>query len=142
MSAKRYLGVAALLSASGVAFAGYLSFTRMTSGVCAFEEPCPFFLGHPACYTGLALFATALVVSVAALASKVEAAWPLAANAAVAVAGTLFSGRLTIDELAAHSGYRLGLPTCAYGLVFFVVLLAWTIAAWVGRSHRHQLAPR
>ena len=142
MKSNHYLGVATLISGAGTAFAGYLSYERAASGICAFAEPCPFFLGQPACYTGFALFATAFLVSLAALLYKVEAAWPKAVNFAVAAAGTAFAGWMTRDELAAHSGYRLGLPTCAYGLVFFIGLLVWTLAASARHEHMHQPATR
>jgi hypothetical protein len=140
MTSKRYLGVATILSGAGTAFAGYLSYTRATSGICAFSEPCPFFLGHPACYTGFALFATAFLVSLSALLYKVESAWPKVANLGIAVAGSAFASWLTRDEVVAHSGYRLGLPTCAYGLVFFVGLLVWTLAALTRDAHEPHTA--
>jgi hypothetical protein len=129
MSPRRYLGVATALGGAGALFAGYLSYTRASSGMCAFAEPCPFFLGQPACYTGFALFSAAFLVSLTALVRRVETVWPVVTNLAIALAGTVFAGWLTGDELAAHSGYRLGLPTCAYGLVFFFALLSWSIAA-------------
>lgn len=140
MSPKTNFKVATLLSGAGVAFAGYLSFIRMTSGLCAFDEPCPFFAGHPACYTGFALFAIALVVSLAALLAKLESTWPMVINSVVAFGGTLFAARLTLVETAGHSGYRLGLPTCAYGLVFFVALLVWSLAGCVSRWRLHRVA--
>lgn len=73
---------------------------------------------------------------------RVEAAWPKAANFALAVAGTAFAGWLTRDEVVTHSGYRLGLPTCAYGLVFFVGLLVWTLAAVTSPAHEPRTATR
>jgi hypothetical protein len=142
MSPRAYFRFATLLGAAGVVFSGYLSLTRMTRGVCAFDESCPFFLGYPACYTGFALFATAFLVSIVALVGKVDSAWPMVANVAVSAAGILFAGRMTITELAEHRAYRLGLPTCAYGFVFFVALLVLSLSAWVRRSRPHHLAPR
>jgi hypothetical protein len=59
----------------------------------------------------------------AALLAKTESLWPMTMNSVVGAAGILFAGRMTVEELAAHAGYRLGLPTCAYGLVFFLALL-------------------
>jgi hypothetical protein len=135
-TAWRYLVGATILGGVGTLFSGFLSWVRAASGICAFDEACPFFLGQPACYTGLALFATVLVVSGSALAAKVEAAWPLAANFAVAVAGTLFASTLTRDEVVNHASYSLGLPTCAWGLLFFVGLLVWSIAEATRRAGR------
>ena len=134
MSARRYLVGAAVVAGAGTLFAGYMSWVRASTGICVFEEACPFFLGQPACYTGLALFATALVVSLSALAFAVEAVWPVAANLAVAVGGTLLSSTLTRDEIVGHGHYALGLPTCAWGLLFFVGLLVWSIAEATRRA--------
>lgn len=142
MRPARYLVTATILSAAGAAFAGYLGLTRLTRGVCAFDEPCPLFAGQPACYVGFALFALALAVSVAALAARAHTTWPMAANAAIAAAGALFAADVSVEELRTHAGYRLGLPTCAWGLVFFVALLVVSLAAWMHQARPRQLAPR
>jgi hypothetical protein len=137
MSIRRYLRIASLLGAAGVAFAGYLSYTRLASGVCAFDEPCPFFLGHPACHTGLALFAAAFFVSAGALALGAQSARPVAANAVIGGAGSLFAGWLAMGELAKRSDWTLGLPTCAYGFVFFLVLLVLSLSVWIKLEVHH-----
>jgi hypothetical protein len=131
MSARTYLWIATLLSGAGAAFAGYLSLTRAVRGVCAFDEPCPLFLGRPACYTGFALFALALVVSLIALGGRVRSVWPAVVNTGIASAGILFAGSLSLSELERHAGYRLGLPTCAYGLIFFFALLIASLGGWI-----------
>jgi hypothetical protein len=128
---KRYLPWAGLLSAAGFAFSGYLSAKRMLSGVCAFSEPCPFFLGHPACYYGFALFATLLGISVFGWAARTERSWPAIANAAVSAVGVLFAGRLAVVELAAGGHYAMLLPTCAWGLLFFLAVLISSLRAWL-----------
>src|SRR5690242_5011985 len=107
MSTRTYLRVATILGAAGTAFAGYLSVTRMTSGVCAFNELCPFFLGYPACYTGFVLFAAAFLISLVAWLAKTESLWPIATNSLLGTAGIAFAGRMTVEELGAHAGYRL-----------------------------------
>jgi hypothetical protein len=126
---KRYLTVAALLSGAGTAFAGYLSYRRASTGICAFAESCPLFMGQPTCYTALALFAAAFLISVTALAVKVDVVWPRAINIALGIGGTFFSSWLTRDELLSHSASRSGLPTCAYGMLFFIGLLIWSLSA-------------
>jgi hypothetical protein len=140
MTNRRYLAIATLLGAAGVAFAGYLSFTRLRSGVCAFEEPCPLFLGAPACFTGLALFAAAFLSSLSALLLKVESSWPAVANVVIGAAGTAFAGRMALIELAGPAHYKLGLPTCAYGFIFFLGLLVLSLAVWV-KAATHFGAP-
>jgi len=139
MKTTTYLRWATLLSAAGTIFAGYLSSVRLRSGICAFAEPCPFFLGRPACYTGLALFSTLLAISAFALLRVRESRWPVVANAIVSTMGVLFAARLSVGDLWALAGgarYEMGLPTCAYGLVFFVALLALSVAAWLKRPQR------
>ena len=133
MTTKTYARIAVPLSAAGALFAGYLGLTRMTSGICAFGESCPFFLGRPACYTGFLIFAASFGISVVGLAIRTESKWPVLANALVTSAGALFAGKLAIDELGTHAMYRLGLPTCAYGFVFFVALFVLSLAAMASR---------
>jgi hypothetical protein len=142
LNARRYLIGAALLSGVGTLFSGYMSWVRAASGLCVFEPSCPFFFGYPACYTGLALFATALGVSLSALAMSVAGVWPLAANLVVAVAGTAFASTMTRNEVLPPSSHPLGLPTCAWGLVVFVALLVWSIAEATRRAaHRSNDRP-
>jgi len=51
---------------------------------------------------------------------------------AISVLGILFAGNFTIPEIerlfsGAHTGYTLGLPTCAYGLIFYVFIFIISI---------------
>ena len=134
---KRYLRGSVLLSAAGFAFSGYLSAKRMVSGVCAFSERCPFFLGRPACYYGFALFAGLLAISVFGWVARTERSGPAMANALVSLAGVLFAGRLAVVELAAGGHYAMILPTCAWGLLFFLAVLISSLREGVsGKSAR------
>ena len=47
MTEKRYNMLNVLLTLSGVLFSGYMSSIRFFSDQCAFNEPCPYFLGYP-----------------------------------------------------------------------------------------------
>jgi hypothetical protein len=132
MRSKTYLAVSSALGACGVLFAGTLSGIKMRSGICAFNEPCPEFLGYPACYTGFGLFVLLFVPAALALAASVTARWPLVANLVVSGLGVLFAGTITLREVIAHAGvptYGMGLPTCAYGLIFFIGILVLSITA-------------
>lgn len=111
----------------GVLFAGYLSSTKLLSGACAFNESCPYFAGYPACYTGFILYA--LLAGIASLLFR-KASLPrvYGALSAVSFVGVLFSGYFVVQELPVFmarglSAYLLGLPTCALGLVCFMVIL-------------------
>jgi hypothetical protein len=134
LTLKRYFVIATAIAAAGSLFSGYLSFERMTSGVCAFSEPCPFFLGQPACYTGFALFLGAFAVSFLGWLFQVESVRPAIFNCVLGALGVSFAGRLTAVELRAHESYRLGLPTCAWGFIFFFALLVISVWAVIARE--------
>ena len=130
---RRYLWIATALSFCGVMFAGYLSSVKWMSGVCAFNETCPLFLGHPACYTGFSLFCVLFIISAASVTKKIKSAWPAILNTTVSALGVLFAGRMVIAEVSSPAQffqYGMGLPTCAYGLVFFAAMLIASVVAW------------
>ena len=130
MTLKTYLKWSVLLSLGGVLFSGYVSSFRLISGVCAFSEPCPYFLGYPACYFGFVLFVTMFITSVAASINKVRSSRPIKIILVVSLLGILFAGYFVVQELLnifAHGTfvfYGLGLPTCAYGLVFYITIFS------------------
>jgi hypothetical protein len=135
MKTEKYLKVALPLTLAGVLFAGYLSGIKFFSGTCAFNESCPVFLGYPACYYGFVMFSTMFVATVAALVKKAAGRWPLKFNLVVSIMGMLFSGSFTVREMAVWftDGFKsfglLGLSTCAYGFVFYIVIFVFTLAA-------------
>lgn len=127
---KRALG----LSLAGVLFAGYLSGVKLFSATCAFNESCPIFLGYPACYFGFAMFLALFVMSCLGLARTVDARAAARANAIVSGLGILFAGTFVLDEIGlwmtgAAPRYELLLPTCAYGLIFYVAVFALSAVA-------------
>ncbi len=130
MTTKTYLKWSTLLSLGGVLFSGYLSSIRLFSGVCAFNEPCPYFLGYPACYFGFAMFATMFITSIIASVKKVRSLQPAKTIFVVSLLGILFAGYFVVQELLsafAHGTfafYGLGLSTCTYGLIFFTILFS------------------
>jgi hypothetical protein len=131
---KTYLRITSGLALAGVLFSGYLSAVRLATGSCAFNESCPFFLGYPACWYGFAMFTSMFATSVAAVYGhlKVKSAVMIIGN--VAFLGTLFAGHFVWAEVsswmtASSPGYLLVLPTCVYGLAFYLSSL--TLSAWV-----------
>lgn len=115
------------LSLAGVAFAGYMSAVKFFSETCAFNEPCPYFLGYPACYFGfamyLALLTLALLTYNGLLGVRTGVQWMLY----VSIAGILFSGYYTLSELPVlfsrgFNAFLLGLPTCAWGLLMYIAI--------------------
>lgn len=116
-----------ILSIAGVLFSGYLSGTKLFTGTCAFNESCPYFLGYPACYFGFVMFLTLLIFSSLLVAGKIENKKGLKGMGWVSFLGVLFAGYFTLEELPillsqGLNAYMLGLPTCAMGLLFFIII--------------------
>ncbi len=135
MTMRNYLKTAFGLALAGTAFAGYLSGVKLFTGTCAFNESCPYFLGYPSCWYGFGMFLSMTLVSGFGLAGRLAAAKAAKANAWIALAGTLFAGYFVVGEVArwlmapAASRYGLVLPTCVYGLVFYVIILVLSVRA-------------
>jgi hypothetical protein len=133
MTASTYLKTAVGLSLAGTLFAGYLSFYKYFTQTCAFNEPCPSFLGYPSCWYGLGMYLVTLVVSAVGLMGRLAEKSVARAVTAVSVLGILFAGYFTWIELSAWFAgaapkYALVLPTCAYGLVFYLALFIASVA--------------
>src|SRR5581483_5789885 len=115
-----------ILALGGLAFSGYLSATKLFTKTCALGESCPYFLGWPACYFGFAMF---VILTIAAIAWNVKPP-RMAARRAItltSLAGILFAGYFTLQELPrlfthGFATYLLGLPSCALGLLFYLVI--------------------
>jgi hypothetical protein len=131
MNDKTYLKTSTALGLGGTLFAGYLSAIKLFTGTCAFGETCPYFLGYPSCWYGFGMFFAMTVVGALGLAGRLPAAKAARLNAWIAAAGTLFAGYFVVDEVAQWSRatvrYGLVLPTCVYGLVFYVIILALSV---------------
>ena len=140
MKVEKYVKIATVLTLSGVLFSGYLSGVKLFSGTCAFKEACPTFLGYPACYFGFIMFMTMFVSTVVALAKKAQKNWPLKANLAVSLLGMIFAGSFAVSEIAVwfQPGqfrlYGLGLSTCVYGFVFYIIIFAFTLTSMLKKE--------
>lgn len=115
------------LTSCGVLFSGYLSAVKFFSSNCVSDDPCPLFLGYPACYFGFSLFLTLFLTSALALAHALNFAVMRTVVRLVSLGGVLFAGYFVIQEVQRYfaAGFRsgpLGLPTCAYGLIFFLII--------------------
>ena len=128
MEPRKYFKWTLILSIGGVLFAGYLSSLKLFVGVCAFGEPCPYFLGYPACYFGFLFFLTMAVTSLFGYFNK-PTKKRIEANFSVSLAGTVFAGYFVAQEIILSIEantiitYGLGLPTCVYGLIFYIIIL-------------------
>ncbi|MEK7546313.1 MAG: hypothetical protein AAB554_04530 [Patescibacteria group bacterium] len=133
MTPARFFGWSVALSLGGTIFAGYLSGVKLLTQGCAFDEPCPYFIGYPACYYGFAMFLALLAVSLLGRFGKMGERKAATGILAVSALGTAFAGYFVVQEVAGWVAagdvalYGFGLPTCVYGLVFYVALLALSI---------------
>lgn len=122
------------LSLAGLAFAGYMSCIRLFTHTCALGEKCPTFLGYPACYFGFGMYLLMALFLFAALRNVLDIPTAVLSVRYIAAAGIIFSGYFTLGEIGTlfrrglHA-FVLGLPTCAWGLLFYIAILAATFAA-------------
>jgi hypothetical protein len=129
MTYKHYNLLNVLLTGSGFLFSGYMSGVKFFTSTCAYQEPCPLFLGYPACYFGFGLFTVLFLASVLTCANKVPARRSRSILRIAAGAGVVFAGYFLTQEISGFiaTGFQPGelfLPTCAYGLVFFLSICA------------------
>jgi hypothetical protein len=127
MKLKTYNLLNLSLTCAGFLFSGYLSATKFFTSNCAYQEPCPFFLGHPACYFGFGLFSTLFITSILAFAGKIPIRGSCYAIRTVSFGGVLFAGYFVLQEVIryAAAGFEAGalvLTTCAWGLLFFLII--------------------
>ena len=78
-------------SVAGFLFSGYLTFYKLISGICAFNESCPIVWGHPACWYGFALYVTLLALSVLTYRAYLSLRSGLFAVLSVSFVGVLFA---------------------------------------------------
>ncbi|MGC9605161.1 MAG: hypothetical protein ABSF56_00140 [Minisyncoccia bacterium] len=122
------------LSIAGLLFSGYLSGVKLMTNSCALGESCPYFLGYPACLYGFAMYLIMTVAAIWALAVPAERARnPLTTIATVSFLGIIFAGSFVVQEVSSWIGlghiipYTLGLPSCAYGLVFYIAIFVVSV---------------
>jgi uncharacterized membrane protein len=114
-----------VLSICGLLFSGYMSAIKFFSGTCVFNEPCPYFLGFPACYYGFAMFLLLSLSSFALLIRYMDPDKMIRSILTISTFGILFAGYFTLKEIPVlltkgFSEYLFGLPTCAVGLIFYI----------------------
>jgi len=121
------------LTLAGVLFSGFLSAKKLFTGVCAFNESCPYFLGYPACWYGFGMFLVMFLAAVGALLGKLPVKSARTVFQIISLLGILFAGQFVVGEIYAwqsgsHFSYALGLPTCVYGLIFYIAI--FVISFW------------
>ncbi len=111
----------------GLVFSGYMSGVKFFTSQCAFGETCPLFFGFPACYFGFFMFLIMCVSAGLLVFSSLPRKVLLLDIVSTAFLGILFAGYFTMRELPllfeqGVAAYMFGLPTCAFGLVFFILI--------------------
>jgi len=126
MKKNNILVTSLVFSIFGVLFSGYLTFTKFVLGFCPLRESCPFLWGYPVCVYGFIMFFALLVASITSLKHKED---KLALNVLlyVSILGILFSAYYTYQELfvikcVGGCVYSLGIPTCIYGFVMYLII--------------------
>lgn len=117
-----------VLGIAGLLFSGYLSATKLFSGTCAFNESCPYFFGFLACYIGFFIFLLITVVGGLHVCKMINGAIANKIVLPLASVGVLYAGYFTVGEIPALlrgevSQFVFGIPTCAWGFLFYVVLV-------------------
>jgi len=118
------------LALAGVLFSGYLSAVKLFSGTCAFNESCPYFLGYPACWYGFTMFALMFVATLLGLVRRISTSAATKTSLVVSFLGILFAGSFTIlDVMQSRLTGMLGLSSCAYGLIFYILIFVISAAS-------------
>ncbi|MFA6520494.1 MAG: hypothetical protein WCT44_02715 [Candidatus Paceibacterota bacterium] len=133
MKSYKYVKMMFWLGLAGVLFSGYLSSVKFFTSTCALNEPCPYFLGYPACYFGFGMFLIIFVSALLGLMKKISEKGTAQILTTISALGILFAGYFTIPEIQkllsnTETGYSLGLPTCAYGLVFYLLIFILSLS--------------
>lgn len=117
------LTAVAILSAAGVLFAGYLSWTSLFATSCAFGETCQYLFGYPTCVYGFVMYLVLFIAALLGALGKLSARRAFTTTTLVSAAGILFAGYFVIEEITASAILGpLGLSTCAYGLIFYILV--------------------
>lgn len=121
-----------VLGVIGLLFSGYLSAVKLFTTGCAFNESCPYFLGYPACYYGFVMYLLIVWFAIRGLRKEIEEQNAYSVIRTISFLGILFAGYFTIGELPVLferglSAFMLGLPTCSYGLILYILLFILAI---------------
>lgn len=113
--------IISLISIGGIFFSGFLTFYN-SIGACPLIEGCSYLLGLPSCLYGLVIFASLLLLAIIDKNLKF--------TRLVSLAGVGFAVVTTVIDLfvnPSQSGYSLGLPSCVYGLIMYIMIFVLTL---------------
>ncbi|HEU0085550.1 MAG TPA: hypothetical protein VFQ59_01155 [Candidatus Paceibacterota bacterium] len=113
---------------AGLLFSGYLGAVKLFTNTCAFNESCPYFWGYPACWYGFGMYFLMFVIVSLALLGQMSEKLAVKITLVVSFFGILFAGSFSFRELLdSQITGPLGLSTCAYGLIFYLLIFIWTL---------------
>jgi hypothetical protein len=124
-----------LLTLSGTLFAGYMSYEKYVQETCLFNEPCPEFVGYPACYFGFSMFLFMFINSLLAYVKKINRVKIILITSTV---GSVFAGYFVTEEYSSHGLFgRLGLSTCTWGFLVFLLIFLLSLKETKQQAHKH-----
>lgn len=113
---------------AGLLFSGYLSAVKLFTDTCAFSESCPYFLGYPACWYGFAMYLIMFITVSLALLNKLSVITATRITLMISFLGILFAGSFFVQELLrSQVTGSLGLSTCTYGLIFYIIIFTLSL---------------
>lgn len=139
MTARKVHITIAILSFLGLLLSGYLTYKSLWSTGCSQGFISRYvscggpqkvlLLGQPTCIYGFAMYLIVFVLNGMTWMKKRLSMW--SALVALGIAGSLFSGGLTVYELFILDIQFTALPSCVYGLILYIGIL---LAAIKGRQ--------
>lgn len=116
-----------MFSICGIGFSGYLFIASLLLGLHALSETAQTFLGIPAFYSGLLLFASLITLCVYPHKRRISFEHWLMSTSGVSFIGVLFAMYLTFKEMPTFlkhgfTAYRFAVPTSFIDLVFFMLI--------------------
>lgn len=144
MKRKTALIVALVLAIGGMIMSGYLSYYTLwgpgcTETIISCGGPKPILIfGLPTCVYGFFMYLIVAVLAVAAM-QRLQMKSLMKTMLAVAIVGVGFSGYLSYYELFIQDIPFTDLPACVYGLVFYILILAFVIIGLRSKSEDQQI---
>jgi len=113
---------------AGLVFSGYLSAVKLFTETCAFNEPCPYFLGYPACWYGFVMYLAMFIIGLVYLCK--DTVFPgVRAIRLISALGIVFAGNFAVKEIVSSQATgTLGFSTCIYGLLFYIAIFILSLS--------------
>lgn len=128
MEYSKYNKIIFFVSLVGLLFSGYLSTVKLFTSACAFNETCPYFLGYPTCFYGFLMFLITFATSVLGISARARKERVVIIHGVVSILGIMFASYFIVHDASPATGnYALGVPTCVYGFIFYIVIFLFSL---------------